>query len=92
MTFYDHNFFELFLFDALFKKFFYWIYTKKRIFEFSLVSVYIEDRPLVFWDFMSYLIHNLWEYGILLVFGILSTLLTIGVITHSFLVLMITFL
>ena len=30
-------------------------YTKKRIFEFAVVSVYIEDRLLLFLSFKSYL-------------------------------------
>ena len=33
--------------------------TTKRIFEFAVVRVYIEDRPLVFWDFMSHFTHRL---------------------------------
>ena len=32
--------------------------TKKRIFEFAVVRVYIEDRLLVFWDSMSHFTHR----------------------------------
>ena len=38
--------------------------TKKRIFEFAVVSVYIEDRPLGFCDYKS----HIWLYWILLNF------------------------
>ena len=40
-------------------------YTKRCIFEFALVNVYIEDRPLFLGFYVSFYpeVHNIWEYG-----------------------------